>query len=211
MRRPALPHRLGLLIPCAVAALSACAAPGAVAPAGSAAQPAPAVERPRATPAAADAAFVRHMIIHHAQALEMTDLAAERAPTPDVRLLAERMAVSQADEIAWMRAWLQRRGEPVPEEHAHHREEHASLPGMVPPRDMARLREASGTAFDRLFLQFMIVHHEGALLMVEELFAAGGGQETEIHRLAAEVDADQRAEIDRMRRMLDALSASGAP
>jgi uncharacterized protein (DUF305 family) len=87
-----------------------------------------------------------------------------------------------------------------------HATEHAHMPGMLMPADLARLAAARGDAFDRMFLEYMIRHHEGALQMVAELFAAGGGQETEINQFASEVDADQTIEIERMRAMLAAMT-----
>jgi uncharacterized protein (DUF305 family) len=156
---------------------------------------------------AADAEFMRHMIIHHLQAVEMTSLVAERTESPDIRLLAERIEASQDDEIRMMRRWLTERAEELPDEHAHHRpgghDVHAGMPGMLSGEEMARLRAARGAEFDRLFLEGMVRHHEGAIVMVAELFATdGAGQETEIFQFASHVDSDQRMEIMRMERML---------
>jgi uncharacterized protein (DUF305 family) len=153
----------------------------------------------------ADVRFMQGMIGHHAQAIEMTDLLATRTKNEDMRKLGERISVSQNDEIKMMQQWLKGRGESLPDPHAHH---HGGklMPGMLTGDEMARLAEARGGAFDRLFLEFMIKHHEGALVMVQELFAtAGAGQEPEMFAFANDVDADQRAEIDRMRIMLDKL------
>jgi uncharacterized protein (DUF305 family) len=81
--------------------------------------------------------------------------------------------------------------------------DHATMPGMLTPEQLASLADASGTEFDRLFLEFMIFHHEGAIMMVQELFnSAEGGQEGEVFQFASHVDSDQRIEIDRMRGML---------
>jgi uncharacterized protein (DUF305 family) len=143
------------------------------------------------------------MIGHHAQAIEMTDLLATRTQSEDMRKLAQRIDVSQTDEIKMMEEWLKRRGAPLPDPHAHH---HGGklMPGMLTAEEMGRLAAAKGDAFDRLFLEFMIKHHEGALVMVQELFAtSGAGQEPEVFAFANDVDADQRMEIDRMRFMLD--------
>jgi uncharacterized protein (DUF305 family) len=86
------------------------------------------------------------------------------------------------------------------------------MPGMLTAAELARLAAATGAGFDRLFLEYMIRHHEGALAMVAELLATpGAGQEVEIFRLVSDVDADQRAEIRRMRAMQDAPPAGGAP
>ena len=149
---------------------------------------------------------MQHMIEHHAQALAMTALVPARAANDTLRLMAQRIDVSQRDEIARMRQWLLKRGESVPAiggEHAHHSTSGGPpMPGMLSPAELARLSESTGAEFDRLFLEYMIRHHEGALVMVSELFATrGAGQELDIFRFASDVDADQRAEIQRMRRM----------
>lgn len=184
----------GLLLSVATAACG-----GATAQAQATPQPAP-------RHGAADVRFVTGMIGHHAQALEMVALVRERATRGDVRLMAERVEVSQRDEIAMMERWLRARGEPLPSAdsaHAHHGGGHAQMPGMLTAGEMQRLGAAAGAEFDRLFLELMIRHHEGALAMVAELFGTrGGGQESEVFHIASEVDADQRMEIDRMRTML---------
>lgn len=146
------------------------------------------------------------MIGHHAQALEMTALLATRTQSDDMRKLAGRIEVSQADELKMMQEWLTRRGEPVPDPHAHHMPGAKLMPGMLTMEEMGRLAAAKGTTFDRLFLELMIKHHDGALIMVKELFStAGAGQEPEIFAFASDVDADQRMEIDRMAAMLNTL------
>jgi uncharacterized protein (DUF305 family) len=143
------------------------------------------------------------MIGHHAQAVEMTDLLNTRTTSDAMRKLAQRIQVSQTDEIKMMERWLSARGEEVPSAHAHHAMGATLMPGMLTPEEMARLSDAKGRPFDRLFLEGMIKHHEGALVMVKELFATpGAGQESDIFAFASDVDADQRAEIDRMRSML---------
>ncbi len=162
----------------------------------------------------ADVRFVQGMIAHHAQALAMTSLVAGRTETPAIRLLAERITVSQRDEIALMQRWLQRRHEVVPSLEPGHDhaggEHHMLMPGMLTADEMAQLAEASGPEFDRLFLRFMIRHHQGALTMVAQLFGTNGaGQEPELFRLASDIDADQRAEIERMRAMLSRASGDG--
>ncbi len=154
----------------------------------------------------ADVRFMQGMIGHHAQAIEMTELLSSRSRRDDMHLLARRIEISQADEINLMRGWLQRRGQQVPAEHAHHAPGATLMPGMLSPEEMDRLAAASGPEFDRLFLEGMIKHHDGALTMVSELFAsAGAGQEPEIFAFASDVDADQRIEIDRMSAMLSEL------
>ncbi|MEP0545329.1 MAG: DUF305 domain-containing protein [Rhodothermales bacterium] len=151
---------------------------------------------------------MRGMIPHHAQALDMTALVPARTTRRDLLLLAERIEVAQGDEIAWMQRWLQDRDEEVPmvgAGHAHHGAGHHTLmPGMLTPEQLAQLAEASGPAFDRLFLEFMIQHHEGALVMVNDLLASpGAAQLTEVYRFASDIDADQRADIQRMKAMLE--------
>ncbi len=150
----------------------------------------------------ADVKFMQGMIGHHAQALEMTALLETRTKSDDMRKLAERIEVSQSDEIKMMQHWLRDHGKPVPDAHAHHAHGATLMPGMLTPEEMSRLAAVTGPEFDRLFLAFMIKHHQGALVMVKELFASpGAGQESEINRFAADVDADQRMEIDRMAAM----------
>jgi uncharacterized protein (DUF305 family) len=140
------------------------------------------------------------MIPHHGQALEMTALVPSRAASEAVRAMALRMEISQRDEIGLIERWLRSRGEGLPE-HAGHT---MTAPGMLTPEQMERLREARGEAFDRLFLESMIQHHEGAITMVRALFAtSGGAQDSEIYQFANDVETDQRIEIDRMRQFLD--------
>lgn len=154
---------------------------------------------------AADIAFMQGMIGHHAQAVEMTGLLKSRTNSEDMKKLATRIEVSQADEIKMMRGWLEARGAAAPGEHAHHDPAHR-MPGMLTPEEMNRLAAARGTAFDRLFLEYMIKHHEGALAMVRELFTSpGAGQESDIYAFASDVEADQRMEIARMAAMLKEL------
>ena len=154
-------------------------------------------------PTETDVRFMQGMIGHHAQALEMTMLLPSRTDREDMRLLARRIELSQADEIAMMQRWLRGRGHAVPDPHAHHDHAGALMPGMATPEEMRRLEAANGKEFDRMFLEFMIRHHDGALTMVNDLFSTeGAGQEPEIFAFASDVDADQRIEIDRMSAML---------
>ncbi len=151
----------------------------------------------------ADVKFMQGMIGHHAQALEMTALLYTRTSRADMKLLAERIDVSQADEIKMMKRWLEERGLAVPNEHAHHLPGATLMPGMLTAEQMAELAAAKGEVFDRLFLEGMIRHHEGAVVMVADLFAApGAAHESQIFDFASHVDGDQRMEILRMRGML---------
>lgn len=155
----------------------------------------------------ADVRFMQGMIGHHAQAVEMTELLKSRTASDDMRKLALRIEMSQADEIKMMQDWLTARGQPLPDPHAHHAAGATLMPGMLSGDEMSRLTAARGAEFDRLFLQGMIKHHDGALIMVKELFSTpGAGQESDIFAFASDVDADQRMEIDRMLGMLKELT-----
>jgi uncharacterized protein (DUF305 family) len=154
----------------------------------------------------ADTKFMQSMIGHHQQALEMAALVYQNSQREEMKLLAKRIEVSQIDEINMMKEWLSTRRETLPDAHAHHAGDHALMPGMLTQAEMARLALAKGAEFDRLFLQGMIKHHQGALTMVKELFATpAAGQDAEIFAFASDVDADQSMEIDRMAAMLAAL------
>jgi uncharacterized protein (DUF305 family) len=153
-----------------------------------------------------DVAFMQGMIHHHAQALRMTALVPERSASAKVELLAKRIDVSQEGEIEQMSDWLKERGEPAPELHRLHGHAHGGgqvlMPGMLSEPELRRLEAATGEQFDRLFLEFMIRHHEGALKMVEQLYAGGGGLESAVDAFARHVDADQQIEIGRMQELL---------
>ena len=162
-----------------------------------------AIEAAAAVATAADIRFMQGMIGHHAQALEMTALLPSRTARADMRLMAQRIELSQADEIKFMERWLETRGQAVPDSHAHHMPNAVLMPGMLTQDELSRLAAAAGTEFDRLFLEFMIKHHDGALIMVNDLFTTeGAGQEAEIFAFASDVDTDQRIEIDRMSALL---------
>ena len=162
-----------------------------------------------------DTRFMQGMMLHHAQAVEMVALIPGRSTRADIRLLGQRIDVSQRDEIAMMRRWLQDHHQDVTPVDAHAVHDSMThdpmlMPGMLTRDQMARLASVSGEAFDTLFLQGMIQHHEGALAMVAQLFATrGAGQQSQVFAFASDVDADQRAEINRMRALLTALR-SGA-
>ena len=154
--------------------------------------------------APADAEFMRKMITHHLQALELTALVAGRSPSTDIPQLAKRIEVSQKDEIAQLQQWLVDRGEPLPEPHANHVGHGDLMPGMLDATDLSALAAANGPAFDKLFLELMIRHHEGAITMVGQLYRDGGGVESAADRVAREVNADQSIEVRRMNDMLAA-------
>ena len=154
----------------------------------------------------ADIKFMQGMIGHHAQAVEMVALVPQRTASDAVRKLAQRIDVSQQDEMKMMREWLLARSQQIPDPRAHHMMGTTLMPGMLTAEEMARLAAAKGAEFDRLFLEGMIKHHSGAITMVHDLFATeGAGQTPEIFSYASDVDADQRMEIDRMDSMLREL------
>jgi uncharacterized protein (DUF305 family) len=154
----------------------------------------------------ADVQFMQGMISHHAQALEMTALLATRSESEEMRTLARRIELSQADEIDMMQGWLSARGQPAPDVHAHHAHGATLMPGMLTAEEMARLAAAKGTEFDGLFLELMIKHHEGALIMVEDLLSQpGAGQDSDIFAFTSDITADQSMEIRRMGAMLATL------
>jgi len=162
---------------------------------------------PPASPA--DVQFMQGMIMHHAQAVEMTALIESHTENKDVRSLGARISRSQADEIKSMKRWLAARGQPIseampemPQMNMSH-EPMALMPGMLTPEQMEALRKAIGQEFDHLFLTGMIQHHGGALTMVKDLFdTAGAGQDAELFNFATDVDSGQRAEIRIMQSML---------
>lgn len=185
----------------------------------------------------ADVRFMADMIGHHAQALVMAGWAPTHGASPAIRRLAERIVNGQQDEIATMQRWLRDRGHPAPEadtsrlmQHQHHHPSagsrqapsassgqapsadsgHAMLmPGMLSEAQMKELDQARGRDFDRLFLKYMIQHHQGALTMVNRLFATpGAAQEESTFKLANDVSADQSSEISRMERMLASLEST---
>ena len=151
---------------------------------------------------AADVQFMQGMISHHAQALETTALLYDRSSWQDIRMLAQRIDVSQADEIKMMQDWLKVRAAEIPSIDTHHAHGAVLMPGMLTPDQMAELAAGTGSEIDRLFLEYMIMHHQGAVVMVEALFASpGAAQESQIFSFASDVIADQSMEITRMRRM----------
>jgi uncharacterized protein (DUF305 family) len=154
----------------------------------------------------ADVRFMQGMIYHHAQALQMTDLLAIRTESEKMRLLARRIDVSQSAETEMMKRWLEARSEEVPDlekRGAWPLDDQQLMPGMLTAQQMAELSATAGEFFDRLFLEYMIVHHEGALAMLEQLFLiSGAGQEPQVFQFITHVDADQSMEIARMGTML---------
>lgn len=189
--------------------------PGAPGAAARIVTPGEAVALSRTTFTAADVAFMQHMIVHHAQAVEMVGLLETRGSSPAVRLIGRRIALSQQAEMDLMRDWLSQRGQPLEMAgmSAHDHSAHAGhampasdtplMTGMLSPAQMQTLAAAAGPAFDRLFLQGMIQHHRGALDMVDGLLAnPGAGEDPMLSEFTASVVADQSAEILRMQSLL---------
>ena len=158
----------------------------------------------------ADVDFISGMIGHHAQAVLMAGWAPSHGASSSVQGLAERIVVAQRDEIAFMQRWLAERKETVPSASTEHMMmtgmDHKLMPGMLTPEQLMQLDKARGAEFDRLFLRYMIQHHEGALTMVDALFAAhGAGQDEDVFKFAVDVHADQTTEINRMSLMLKSI------
>jgi len=158
----------------------------------------------------AEVDFMQGMIMHHAQAVEMTAMISSHTENKDLRLLGARISRSQSDEIKFMRRWLAARGEQpsmaMPGMKNMDMASHPMtlMPGMLSPEQMDALRKAKGAEFDHLFLIGMIQHHNGALTMVKDLFdTAGAGQDAELFDFATDADNTQTAEISIMQAMLD--------
>lgn len=174
----------------------------------------------------AEVDFMTGMIGHHGQALIMSDLAESNGASPVIRTLTARITNAQNDEIATMQKWLKDRGEPAPEVHIDglnlmihmpdtpmndggHGHDHM-MPGMLSQAQLEELAAAVGPDFDRLFLTYMIQHHEGAVTMVEEMFSKdGAGNDEAAYKLASDIQADQSTEIARMKLMLESMGGAG--
>ncbi|HEX8848092.1 MAG TPA: DUF305 domain-containing protein [Gemmatimonadaceae bacterium] len=164
---------------------------------------------------AADAHFMSAMIHHHAQAIQMSQMAPSHGASPEVLRLASRIINAQRDEIRTMQQWLADRGQPVPEatpgpmmmDMGDGMQHEMLMPGMLTNAQLAELDAARGADFDRLFLTFMIQHHRGATSMVRDLFATyGAAQDETIFKFASDVNVDQTTEIARMQRMLAGIA-----
>lgn len=163
-----------------------------------------------------DIEFMQGMIMHHAQAVEMTAMIEARTQNKELRLLGARISQSQSDEMNFMKRWLESRKQPtsmqmkgmddmdMPGMNMSNQHNMMLMPGMLNPKQMIALKNAKDAEFDRLFLTGMIQHHGGALIMVKDLFnTTGAGQDAEIFNFATDVDSGQRAEIRIMQSMLD--------
>jgi uncharacterized protein (DUF305 family) len=167
-------------------------------------------------PSHAEIEFMQGMIMHHSQAVEMTALITSHTENKDLRSLGARISSSQSDEIQFMQRWLAGWGEPIsipmagmPGMQGMHTsgqsmQSIALMPGMLTPAQMNALKNAKGAEFDRLFLTGMIQHHNGALIMVKDLFnTAGAGQNADVFDFATDADNTQRVEIRIMQSMLE--------
>lgn len=179
------------------------------------------IENARTSYTKADVKFMTGMIAHHAQALVMSRLAPKNGASPEIQRLAARIINAQQDEIASMQQWLRDRDQPVPdieidgldlmiELNGKPYTMYKKMRGVLSQQQIDSLATAKGSAFNRLFLKYMIEHHSGAVYMVENLFNTdGAAQDDQAFRLASDIQVDQRTEIDRMQQMLDQLTESG--
>jgi uncharacterized protein (DUF305 family) len=161
------------------------------------------MESPRHT--RADVDFMQGMIHHHAQALVMTSMVRDRSASESLTILARRIELAQEAEIETMESWLTARDEEVPSAEDHENDHGGGgnlMPGMVGHEKLARLAAADGREFDRMFLEFMIRHHQGALTMVRQLYERDGGIEAQIGVFTRHVESDQSIEINRMAGLL---------
>lgn len=177
---------------------------------------APRAPQPKYTPA--DVHFMSGMIYHHAQAILIAGWAKSHGASPAMQTLCDRIVASQTDEINLLSHWLSTRGEAVPHVDPQHMDMSGMggmgamggmdsshmMPGMLTPAQLAQLDSTRGPDFDQTFLRLMIQHHQGAITMVNQLFASGGGEEEPVYKMATGVFADQTTEIERMQRMLAA-------
>src|SRR5258708_844735 len=181
---------------------------------------------PLRKPSKADVDFMQGMIMHHSQAVEMTELLRTRSKDKDVQALGKRISISQTDEMAYMKQWLTDRGESISAggsmnmtgdmagmgmagmdhmEHMDHMKMGSMpmMPGMLTPEQMKALAAATGPEFDHLFLTGMIQHHTGALTMVKDLFKSpGAGQDPQLFDFASDVDNTHQAYLAIMRPIL---------
>jgi uncharacterized protein (DUF305 family) len=173
--------------------------------------------RPSVNPA--DVRFMTSMIGHHAQAIVMARMAPTHGASDALQRLTARVVNAQQDEIAIMQQWLRERGQHVPQvdstgtvthgtaagghQHGQHHQHHQQMPGMLTEAQMKQLDAAQGKEFDRLFLTFMIQHHQGAVAMVKELFGSqGAALDDTVFKIASDINVDQTTEIARMQKML---------
>ncbi|MEU8403953.1 DUF305 domain-containing protein [Nonomuraea sp. NPDC048892] len=154
--------------------------------------------QPSATFNDADAMFAQMMIPHHEQAVEMAELAPERAADPEIKELAAKIKAAQDPEIQTMKGWLTEWGKAAPEGGMGH-----DMPGVMSEEDMTKLKAAKGAEFDKLFAQQMIAHHNGAIEMART--EQSGGSNPEAKELAKTIETAQQAEVEQLQKILDRL------
>ncbi|MER6511591.1 DUF305 domain-containing protein [Nonomuraea sp. NPDC001636] len=187
----------------ALVLLTACGANDTAATAAPGATTAGATESAGAQPSQqsfndADVMFAQMMIPHHQQAVEMADLAPQRAKDPEIKKLAADIKAAQDPEIQTMKGWLTEWGKPVPSGGMGH-----DMPGIMSAEDMKKLDGAKGGAFDRLFAEKMIAHHEGAIEMARTEQASGVNPQAK--ELAKAIESTQQAEVAQLRKLLERL------
>lgn len=186
-----------------VVLVAACGAPHASDPSGGAAT---SLSSPSVGTVAnvsdSDISFAQLMIPHHQQAVEMADLALSRTTSPEVQQLAEQIKAAQGPEIEMMSMWLQGWGAPMEmgEDHSGHDMGDMEMSGMMSTDDMQSLADAQGADFDRMWLEMMIAHHQGAMSMAEQV--KGASSNPDVTKLASAVMTEQQAEIDTMENLL---------
>ncbi len=154
--------------------------------------------QPSATFNDADVMFAQMMIPHHEQAVEMAELAPERAADPEIKELAAKIKAAQDPEIQTMKGWLTEWGKAAPEGGMGH-----DMPGVMSEEDMTKLKAAKGSEFDKLFAQQMIAHHNGAIEMART--EQSGGSNPEAKELAKTIETAQQAEVEQLQKILDRL------
>jgi uncharacterized protein (DUF305 family) len=167
----------------------------------------------------ADIDFMNGMIAHHSQAIVMAKWAPSHGASAALQTMCARIINAQRDEILIMQSWLRDRNQPVPAPDTltgmgmmMHGDHHMMMPGMLSAEQLHQLDQARGEEFDKLFLQFMIQHHQGAVSMVDDLFGTyGAAQDQLTFKLANDISADQTSEITRMQKMLVALAFGPLP
>ena len=216
-RRSRIASALGLgaaalsFVACASASKSS-AGPTIISPTGRSPAAIAAADSGRPPYTRADVEFVSGMIGHHAQAVLMAGWAPSHGASPSIQALCERIVVAQRDEINFMQRWLRDRKEQVPDGDTSHMMmpgmDMKLMPGMLTPEQLTELDKARGADFDRLFLKYMIQHHNGAITMVETLFGSqGAAQDEQIFKFASDVHVDQITEVNRMTLMLQAMQS----
>lgn len=149
---------------------------------------------------AADATYLAMMVAHHSQALDLAELAPERASDPRVRRLAASIEAGQGREVIVMATWLVQHGQPEPTVEDVAMMTETGMPGMLRTEQVAALARTDGAAFDRQFLEDMVQHHQGAVAMAEDVL--GAGEDVRVTEMATDVVTGQNAEIERMRALL---------